>query len=93
VDAGTQVRWVASGDLAVVIRTDGDRCQVLFPDGQQRWLPIDELDQVATASSAIDPQEILAEGRLGEATSYALRLQAIYPRHAYKYDPRPGTAA
>ena len=36
------------------------------------------------------PADILASGQIGPAEPYALRLQAPYLKHAYKYDALTG---
>ncbi len=58
--------------------------EVLFPDGTET-LHFDDLEQVAEG-----PAEQLRQGRLCDALPYGLRLQALFLKHAYRFDTRFG---
>ncbi len=90
IDAGAQVSWVANGETGIAVRSDGDRTQVRLTDGRLIWIPSDELEVVSEVGGPIDPTEMLADGQIGEGLAYALRLQALYLKHAYRYDPLSG---
>jgi len=68
----------------VVVRLSGDLCEVAFPSGRV-LVDQDELEPLPT-----DPAGVLAVGELGRGLPYALRLQALYLQHAYRYDPLSG---
>lgn len=80
VKLGDRVRRSSTGEEGVVISVDGDFLDASFPSGRifvhhQELIPVDR-----------DPDELLAAGVLGRGLPYALRLQGLFLRHAYKYD-------
>ncbi len=58
--------------------------EVLFVDGAET-VHADDLEEVAEG-----PDEDLRQGRLGDAMPYGLRLQALFLKHAYRFDTRFG---
>jgi superfamily II DNA or RNA helicase len=58
--------------------------EVLFAEGAET-LHCEDLEHVAEG-----PVEELRQGRLGEALPYGLRLQALFLKHAYRFDTRFG---
>src|SRR5437879_1461434 len=81
---GTRVRRIATSEEGVVIRLQGELLEVAFASGTV----LVAFEEVGLAPQ--DPAELLAAGVLGRAEPYALRLQALYLRHAYRYDPLTG---
>lgn len=81
---GDRVRRAATGDEGVVVSVEGDFCDVTFPSAT---VSVHYEDLTAVA---LRPDELLASGRIGNAGPYVLRLQALYLKHAYKYDPLTG---
>lgn len=77
---GDRVRRGATGEEGVVISTDGDFLDVTFHSGRQ-FVHRNELIPVER-----EPDELLTGGVLGRGLPYALRLQALFLKHAYKYD-------
>ncbi len=83
--AGERVRRVATGEDGVVLSVgDGLLVQVAFPSGTV-WIHPEELEKLPKG-----PVERLAAGELGHLEPYGLRLQSLYLRHAYRYDPLTG---
>jgi superfamily II DNA or RNA helicase len=81
---GTQVQTV-NGRLGVVVSVEGRSVEVVFPDGAET-LDVDDLVRAADG-----PVQLLERNApLGDATAFALRLQALYLRHAYRFDLRSG---
>jgi SNF2 family DNA or RNA helicase len=88
VSAGERVRRVSTGEDGVVLAPgDGVLVQVAFPSGTV-WLDPDELDKLPEG-----PIEGLAAGQLGQAEAYGLRMQSLYLKHAYRYDPLTGLSS
>jgi SNF2 family DNA or RNA helicase len=81
---GDRVRRSATGDEGVIVALSGDFCEAVFASGRVLIHP-DELEPLPS-----DPAERLATGDLGRGAPYSLRLQALYLKHAYKYDPLSG---
>lgn len=82
---GDRVRRRTTGEEGVVVAcADGQFCEVAFATGRV-LVPADELEPLPS-----DPATRLAAGEVGPTLPYALRLQALYLRHAYKYDPLSG---
>ncbi len=85
---GERVRRVATGEEGVVLSAgEGALVQVAFPAGTV-WIHPEELGKLPK-----DPVERLAAGELGHMEPYALRLQALYLKHAYRYDPLTGLSS
>jgi superfamily II DNA or RNA helicase len=75
----------ASGREGLVRSIDAwPMVEVLFADGAE-VLHGDDLEEVAEG-----PAEELRRGRLGDAVPYGLRLQALFLKHAYRFDTRFG---
>jgi superfamily II DNA or RNA helicase len=87
---GNQVRWTASGEIGTVIKTVDTEVQVRFGDSSVRWVHHSELEHEYSYTGAIEATDLLAQGDLGEAKAYALRLQALFLKHAYRFDPLSG---
>jgi superfamily II DNA or RNA helicase len=86
--AGERVRRIPTGENGVVLEVgDGTLAQVAFPSGTV-WIHPDELERLPEG-----PAERLAAGDLGQAEPYGLRLQALYLKHAYRYDPLTGLSS
>jgi SNF2 family DNA or RNA helicase len=66
---------------------DGALIQVAFPSATV-WIHPEELEKLPEG-----PAERLAAGQLGRAEPYGLRLQALYLKHAYRYDPMTGLSS
>ena len=83
--AGERVRRAATSEDGVVLSAgDGVLVQVAFPSGTV-WIHPEELEKLPEG-----PAERLAAGELGHLEPYGLRLQSLYLRHAYRYDPLTG---
>ncbi len=86
--AGERVRRVATGEDGVVLSVgEGVLAQVAFPSGTV-WIHPEELEKLPEG-----PAERLAAGELGYLEPYGLRLQSLYLRHAYRYDPLTGLSS
>jgi ERCC4-related helicase len=86
--AGEHVWRAATGEEGVVLSVgDGLLVRVSFPSGSV-WLQTDELERLPE-----EPTERLAAGELGHLEPYGLRLQSLYLRHAYRYDPLTGLSS
>jgi hypothetical protein len=84
-DAGAAVVVVATGERGVVLRTtSGEMVDVALP-GSVRLIHADDL-----RLSEPKPGQLLLQGRFGDPSSYSLRLQSLYPQHAYRFDPLTG---
>jgi hypothetical protein len=80
--AGDRVRRTSTGEDGVILSADtGTVLQVAFPSGTV-LVHADELSDVPEG-----PTRRLALGQIGHAEPYSLRLQALYLKHAYRYDP------
>jgi superfamily II DNA or RNA helicase len=84
VRANDRVIRTISGEVGTVKAVLDEFARVRFPSGTTT-LPISELEPAPDP-----PEERLRSGRLASSTAYGLRLQALYLRHAYKYDPLAG---
>src|SRR6266487_3780956 len=86
--AGERVRRAATSEDGVVLSAgDGVLVQVAFPSGTV-WIHPEELEKLPEG-----PTERLAAGELGRAEPYGLRLQALYLKHAYRYDALTGLSS
>lgn len=86
--AGERVRRAATGEDGVVLSVgDGVLVQVAFPSGTV-WIHPEELGKLPEG-----PDERLAAGELGHLEPYGLRLQSLYLKHAYRYDPLTGLSS
>ena len=86
--AGDRVRRAATGEDGVVLSAgDGALVQVAFASGTV-WIHPEELEKLPEG-----PTEQLAAGGLGHAEPYGLRLQSLYLKHAYRYDPLTGLSS
>src|SRR5215813_13154051 len=86
--AGERVRRTTTSEDGVVLDVgDGTLVQVAFASGTV-WIHPDELERLPEG-----PAERLAAGDLGRAEPYGLRLQALYLKHAYRYDPLTGLSS
>jgi hypothetical protein len=81
---GDRVRRRTSSEAGVVVRLSGELCEVALPSGRV-LVHQDELEPLPS-----DPAALLAAGELGRGLPFALRLQALYLQHAYRYDPLSG---
>ena len=79
--AGDRVRRTTTGEDGVVLRSEGSFLQVAFAGGTV-LVHADEL-----SNAPAEPTGQLALGQIGHAEPYSLRLQALYLKHAYRYDP------
>lgn len=78
-----RVRTV-NGRMGLVERVAGRQVDVIFPEGPET-LDVDDLSLVPAT-----PADALLGGHVGDATAYGLRLQSLFLRHAYRFDPRSG---
>src|SRR6266567_9267884 len=86
--AGERVRRAATGEDGVVLSAgDGVLVQVAFSSGTV-WIHREELEKLPEG-----PAERLAAAELGHLEPYELRLQSLYLRHAYRYDPLTGLSS
>ena len=86
--AGERVRRVSTGEDGVVLIGGADALvQVAFPSGTV-WTHSDELEKLPEG-----PIERLAAGEVGQVEPYGLRLQSLYLKHAYRYDPLSGLSS
>jgi superfamily II DNA or RNA helicase len=85
---GERVRRVPTGEEGVILGAgDGTLVQVAFP-AETVWIHPEELEKLPE-----EPDERLAAGQLGRPEPYELRLQALYLKHAYRYDPLTGLSS
>ncbi len=84
---GERVRRVPTGEEGVVLRGEGPLVQVALASGTV-WIHPDELEPLPDG-----PDERLTAGDLGHAEPYGLRLQALYLKHAYRYDQLTGLSS
>src|SRR3546814_14596657 len=73
-----------AGRQGLVRAVDGRHVEVVFPEGSET-LDIDDL-----TLANLSPVENLMAGELGDTEAFALRLQSLYLRHAYRFDARAG---
>src|SRR6266487_3780947 len=86
--AGERVRRAATSEDGVVLSAgDGVLVQVAFPSGTV-WIHPEELEKLPEG-----PTERLAAGEFGHLEPYGLRLQALYLKHAYRYDALTGLSS
>ena len=82
---GDRVRNRATGEVGFVAASDGgDFEEIVLPSGHV-LVHREELELVPGT-----PADALTSGHIGAAEPYALRLQALYLKHAYKYDTLTG---
>jgi SNF2 family DNA or RNA helicase len=84
IEVGQRVRYRPSGEVGVVVGSTDQLLEVSFPDGL-RWVDEGSLEPLEP-----DPVQALTRGLLGRGFPYGLRLQALFLRHAYRYDPLSG---
>jgi superfamily II DNA or RNA helicase len=85
---GERVRRTATEEDGVVLSVgDGLLVQAAFPSGTV-WVHLKELEKLPEG-----PTERLAAGELGHLEPYGLRLQSLYLKHAYRYDPLTGLSS
>jgi ATP-dependent helicase HepA len=83
--AGDRARRKATGEDGVVLRVvSGTLLEVAFASG----VVLIHAEELTGAPEG--PAEMLASGQVGRAEPYGLRLQALYLKHAYRYDPLTG---
>ena len=86
--AGERVRRAATGEDGVVLSAgDGVLVQVAFSSGTV-WIHREELEKLPEG-----PAERLAAAEFGHLEPYGLRLQSLYLRHAYRFDPLTGLSS
>src|SRR5580704_4456982 len=86
--AGERVRRAATGEDGVIVSAgESALVQVAFPSGSV-WVHAEELERLPEG-----PSERLAVGELGRLEPYGLRLQSLYLKHAYRYDPLTGLSS
>jgi superfamily II DNA or RNA helicase len=86
--AGERVRRAATGEDGVIVSAgESALVQVAFPSGSV-WVHAEELERLPEG-----PSERLAAGELGHLEPYGLRLQSLYLKHAYRYDPLTGLSS
>jgi superfamily II DNA or RNA helicase len=78
---GSQVVVRASGDRGVVLSVEAEDLYHVGLPGGPELLSGQEL-----AAAELTPDARLIEGQHGDPIAYGLRLQALYLRHAYRYD-------
>ena len=84
-ETGDRVRRLVDGEGGVVIGYSSHLgYQVVFPSGSEY------LDVSAIEILPPDPEAALLKGELGHPELYGLRVQALYLRHAYRYDALAG---
>ena len=84
INIGDLVRWTAAGDTGTVRSLEDGLAVVAFSTGNS-LVAIDQLESLPQ-----DPLQDLLEGNIGRAEPYGLRLQALYLKHAYRFDPCAG---
>src|SRR5689334_21596999 len=72
------------GRRGLVRKIDGRHVTIVLPTGDE-FVDIDDLAPIPEG-----PVDALRMGVLADAMAFCLRLQALYLRHAYRYDPRSG---
>ena len=81
---GDTVVWTATGQTGTIKYIEVNLAEVSFSNGIQ-YIDVSELKPISE-----DPRDDLLMGRIGRAEPYGLRLQALYLKHAYRYDPCAG---
>ena len=81
---GEKVRRKNTNQIGVIQSIDGSYAEIGI-GADSILVHLDDLEPAAKS-----PTDLLLEGPLGAAEPYALRLQALYLRHAYKYDRLSG---
>ena len=84
IQIGGRVRWTATDETGRLRNLFDGLAEVDFPTGT-RLLDLSELEPVSE-----DPLDDLLQGQIGRAEPYGLRLQALYLKHAYRFDPCAG---
>ena len=85
INIGDLVRWTATGDTGTVRSLEDGLAEVAFSTGNSLVVTIDQLESLPQ-----DPLQDLLQGNIGRAEPYGLRLQALYLKHAYRFDPCAG---
>ena len=81
---GEKVRRKGTQQIGVIQSIDGSYAEVGI-GADSMLVHIDDLELAAKS-----PTDLLIDSPLGGAEAYALRLQSLYLRHAYKYDRLSG---
>lgn len=81
---GSLVRWTGTGDTGAVRSINDGLAWVDFATGN-RLVAIDQLVPLPN-----NPLDDLLQGNIGWTAPYGLRLQALYLKHAYRFDPCAG---
>ena len=84
IKVGDLVRWTATGDTGTVRSLEDGLAVVAFSTG----ISLVAINQLETLPQ--DPLQDLLQGNIGRAEPYGLRLQALYLKHAYRFDPCAG---
>ncbi len=79
-----QVR-TGDGRHGVVKSIEGRHVTVLMATGDEEYFDVEDL-----VGGSQGPADCLGRGELSERVPFALRLQALYLRHAYRFDLRSG---
>jgi superfamily II DNA or RNA helicase len=88
VNAGTGVRLLGSGDVGVVLTSvSATLVDVAFPDGV-KTVQVADLEKLPA-----EPIDALLTGHIGSVERWGLRVQALYLRHAYRYDELSGLSS
>lgn len=94
---GGLVRWTPTGESGRLKNLSDGLAEVAFRAGV-RLLDLSQLEPVSepepisehAVHSGADPLGDLLHGQIGRAKPYGLRLQALYLKHAYRFDPCAG---
>ena len=88
------------GRMGLLADLHGDLAEVMFPDGEE-WIrlvdllpanlgPVDQLSEHLAGASGPQGPSGGANGPSGGANGFGLRLQALFLRHAQRFDPLAG---
>lgn len=81
---GDRVRWKAGRATGTIRSIDDDLAEVYIANTIQHIFT-SQLEHIPE-----DPRDDLLQGQIGRAEPYGLRLQALYLKHAYRFDPCAG---
>src|SRR5450759_3209839 len=85
-EPGAVVRLRGTGETGAVLRMLGGQQAEVLVGNSRRVVHVDDIESIGA-----DPLDSLVAGRPpGSARAFALRLQAIYLHHSYRYDPLSG---
>ena len=84
-EVGMTVVVRASNEVGVIVGCPGPSMVEVSLATGVHLMHTDDL-----VKAAAQPHQLLVEGRFGDSSSYALRLQALYLQHAYRFDPLSG---